>query len=135
METTHPASFFRSQEPFIHKPAGDIQDRFGLEEDRQRVFVCRTCGHAITRLQDRIAKNGMHAHALFNPAGILFEVGCFATAMGCRFEGAFTTEFTWFPGYAWRFAMCRQCSVHLGWEYRGTVDGFVGLIMTELREL
>ena len=55
-------------------------------------------------------------------------------APGCRFEGEFTQEFTWFPGYAWRFAMCRQCLAHLGWEYRGAASGFVGLIMTELRE-
>lgn len=111
--------------------AQDCTDE-NLKKDRS--LVCRTCSHSITRMEDGIAMNGKQIHALFNPAGILFEVGCFATAPGCSFEGMLTHEFSWFAGYAWRYAFCRQCGTHLGWEYRGEVGGFVGLVMSELRE-
>jgi hypothetical protein len=109
-------------------------DASRLAEDDRRALFCRTCGQPVARHRDRIEVNGAHIHAVFNPMGILFEVGCFAQAPGCRFEGEFTSKFTWFPGHAWRFAFCRQCGVHLGWEYREETNSFAGLIMTELRE-
>lgn len=115
-------------------PALADRDRVELDGSGHGVLVCRTCGRIVTRMRDRISVGGKHVHALFNPAGILFEVGCFAQAPGCRFEGEFTHDFSWFSGYAWRFAMCRRCAAHLGWEYRGAGDGFAGLIMAELRE-
>jgi len=110
------------------------QDRAELDDSGRRALLCRTCAQPVARMRDRISVGGKHVHCLFNPSGILFEVGCFALAPGCRFEGEFTHDFTWFAGYAWRFAMCRSCAAHLGWEYRGAEDGFVGLIMAELRE-
>lgn len=111
-----------------------VSDAPRLDEADGHALLCRTCGHPVAKNQDRIAMNGKHLHTVFNPAGILFEVGCFALAPGCRFEGEFTPEFTWFPGYPWRFAFCRQCGAHLGWDYRNDTGGFVGLIMAELRE-
>lgn len=125
---------FRSADSPGHSPVLADQDQEFPDEPGERVLLCRTCGQTVARVRDRVDVNGKHGHALFNPSGILFEVGCFAAAPGCRFEGGFTPEFTWFPGYAWRYAMCRSCGTHLGWEYRGSVGGFVGLIMTELRE-
>lgn len=95
-------------------------------------LVCRSCAWPVARARDRIAVDGQHRHNLFNPAGILFEVGCFAAAPGCRFEGEFTEEFTWFPGHAWRYALCGGCGAHLGWEFRNQNAGFAGLIVTEL---
>ncbi len=95
-------------------------------------LVCRTCSQPVARTRDRIAVNGRYRHNLFNPAGILFEVECFTAAPGCRFEGEFTEAFTWFPGYAWRFALCAGCGTHLGWEFRDRTSGFAGLIVTEL---
>lgn len=101
-----------------------------LDEER---LVCRSCGFFVAFHRDRIAVRGGHVHHVFNPAGLLFVVGCFANVSGCRFEGEPTTECTWFPGYAWRVAVCGRCSAHLGWEFQGRMDGFVGLIMTNLR--
>ena len=123
---------FRNVDSPVRTPLLGEQDSPGFEESDERFLLCRTCGQPVTRERDRLEVGGKHAHALFNPAGHLFEVGCFAVAPGCRFEGEFTLEFTWFPGYAWRFAMCRRCASHLGWEYRGAAGGFVGLILTEL---
>lgn len=128
-----PARFRESDFPAQSPVLADL-DSPELDESGRGVLLCRTCGQPVARIRDRISVGGKHVHALFNPAGILFEVGCFATAPGCRFEGEFTHDFSWFAGYAWRYAMCRRCAVHLGWEYRGAGDGFTGLIMAELRE-
>ena len=138
----NPLGMFVTQTPACFRGFGDPgpapvlseRDQPAVDEPGERFLRCRTCGLPVTRTRDRVEVHGKHAHALFNPAGILFEVGCFAAAPGCRFEGEFTPEFSWFPGYAWRYALCRRCGAHLGWEYRGAAGGFAGLILTELRE-
>lgn len=134
MPAMHVPLLFRTAGFPVQEPGLADRDRSEFDDSGQRSLVCRTCGQPVARLRDRISVGGKHVHALFNPAGILFEVGCFAQAPGCRFEGEFTRDFTWFAGYAWRFAMCLRCAAHLGWEYRGAGDGFAGLIMAELRE-
>lgn len=109
-------------------PGSEVREKI----PEPRPLRCRTCGQPVTDDGLRIAVGGQHVHNLFNPMGILFEVGCFAKAPGCRFDGVWTKEFTWFPGHAWRYALCGGCGAHLGWEYRGEGSGFVGLIVTEL---
>lgn len=127
-------AFFRGDGITVPGPVLADRDKPETDEPETPSLRCRTCGQPVASMNDRVEVGGKHGHALFNPAGILFEVGCFIRAPGCRYAGEFTFEFTWFPGYAWRFAMCRRCDAHLGWEYRGASGGFVGLIMTELRE-
>lgn len=43
-----------------------------------------------------------------------------------------TRAYTWFPGYAWRLALCAKCGLHLGWHYRSSGDDFFGLILNRL---
>ena len=134
MFACHSFLFFRESGFPALEPILAERDRAEMDESGRRALICRTCALPVARMRDRISVDGKHVHALFNPSGILFEVACFAKAPGCRFEGQFTHDFTWFAGYAWRFAMCRRCASHLGWEYRGADGGFAGLIMAELRE-
>jgi hypothetical protein len=102
--------------------------------EEENYLLCAVCRRAITRLNARISKNGKHIHVFFNPHGIVFEIGCFSSAFGCAHVGRATTEFTWFPGYAWRIAVCAGCSAHLGWHYQGEGGGFYGLILANLVE-
>lgn len=70
-----------------------------------------------------------------NPAGLLFHIGCFDSAIGCRLIGPASLEYAWFPGFAWRLALCGQCGVQLGWHFRNEeLAGFYGLILDRLRE-
>ncbi|MEQ8665806.1 MAG: cereblon family protein [Rhodospirillales bacterium] len=106
----------------------------GEAPDADDWLVCVRCGHAITREQWAIAVNGDHHHTVFNPAGHLFRVRCFADAPGAVTAGEPTDHFTWFRGYLWCFALCGGCGEHLGWSYDGTaLDRFFGLIATKLR--
>ncbi len=101
------------------------------EDDR---FIrCAQCFQPITRIGDKLSMQGMHLHTFANPHGIVFEIGCFREAMGCRYTGPPTKEFTWFSGYAWKIALCKKCMLHLGWLFLATgKNSFYGLIIDRL---
>jgi hypothetical protein len=101
----------------------------------ERAVCCVNCGHQITRVGEKIRVGGEFSHRFTNPHGFMFLLGCFSSAPGCGTTGLPTEEFSWFPGYAWRFAYCGSCGVHLGWEYlRDRVRSFFGLILDRLTE-
>jgi hypothetical protein len=128
----------------------------------ERTIVCAACGASITSRGQRIAIQSAHEHRFMNPAGILFHIGYFAHAIGCTIVGPDSLEYPWFPGFAWRFAMCASCGQHPGWHFRrarecrralpecthrGSLkepfqgsflgdghDGFFGLILDRLRQ-
>ena len=118
------------------------QDVIAEDEDqpdgtgRERAVLCALCRQMITRSGEKRVVHGKHAHVLFNPAGIVFEVGCFGQAPGCSRVGPATLEFTWFDGYAWRICVCRSCQTHIGWHYQDVHgrDAFFGLILGRLLE-
>jgi hypothetical protein len=98
-----------------------------------RRIVCTSCGHPITTEQQRIEVKGGHEHRCVNPDGLIFHIGCFHGAPGCITHGAPTTEFTWFPGFTWNYALCAGCSILLGWQYHGAdAATFFGLILNRL---
>jgi hypothetical protein len=102
------------------------------EERREERLFCATCRKPVTRESERIAVNGAHTHRFTNPLHLSFRIGCFREAAGCRDQEPATTEHTWFPGYAWRVALCAHCQAHLGWRYEGNDGGFYGLILGRL---
>ena len=102
--------------------------------DAEEKLYCVNCGRLITRGRWRIAVGSDHEHTFFNPAGQVFRIGCFREAPGCRPTGDPSREFTWFKGYAWRVAACRDCGIQLGWLYTGggPPPAFFGLILARL---
>lgn len=112
------------------RPDAKVLDK--TRSDPERTITCKVCGYTITAEKHAIAIDGSHSHTYFNPAGIVFELGAFRQAPGCQVFGEPTKEFTWFAGYLWQFAVCRQCKEHLGWYYIGATSDFFGLILTKL---
>ena len=111
------------------------QEEEESEEEKEKAIRCKGCGCKITTAEKRIEMNGRHKHIFNNPAGYVFEIGCFSSAEGCANQGMPTMEFTWFPGFAWRFALCGNCHMHLGWLYQsGGGNSFYGLVLDNLVE-
>ena len=104
----------------------------GPDREPGEELYCFACGLAITRRRERLEVGGSHSHTFTNPAGYVFRVGCFRRAPGCAQAGEFTQEYSWFSGYAWRYALCAGCRVHLGWVFGGPEPGFFGLILDRL---
>jgi hypothetical protein len=103
-------------------------------EHEDRLLVCVACGLGITSASARTTRSGCHHHTFSNPDGFVFHIGCFATAPGCRAASAPSSDFTWFPGFAWQVATCGGCGEHLGWLFRSAEETFCGLILDRLVE-
>lgn len=88
---------------------------------------CAACRLRLTEVNQRIAVAGRHAHTVFNPAGVVFHVVCFAVAPGCRGVGVFCSDFSWFKGHRWQIAVCARCGEHVGWYFCGDAS-FTALI-------
>ncbi len=108
------------------------EEKAASEQRPEQVLCCARCSKPITREDQRIAVQDRHEHVFLNPTGLIFRIGCFATAPGCVSIGPATLEHTWFPGYRWQIALCAGCGEHLGWRYRGDADSFYGLILKRL---
>ena len=112
--------------------APTVREKKKPEKRVDRSIRCAHCGHQITSKQNRIEVDGSHQHALFNPAGIVYEISCFSKAPGCLASGPPSDEFAWFKGFTWRFAICSGCFSHLGWIFQSTGSSFFGLINKKL---
>lgn len=115
-------------------PSGELLSREGEEVSREKRLLCGICGHYITSRDRAVEESGSHTHVFTNPAGVTFHIGCFSSAPGCHSAGDPTEEYTWFPGFAWSFALCGGCMAHLGWLYESGSRRFHGLILAGLVE-
>lgn len=122
---------------FERKDASDVEiDRSPSEATRLREpYRCARCGEPITTKRERITVDGAHEHTFVNPAGIVYRIGCFRTAVGCECSTERTAEYAWFAGFAWALARCRRCALHLGWSFTSIPDereSFFGLVLERL---
>lgn len=103
------------------------------EKFHEDSILCKTCNHKITSREESISVSNSHHHTFANPAGILFDIGCFKSAPGCVNTGPFTEEFSWFQGFKWRISICESCFTHLGWMFLSSTNHmFFGLIPDRL---
>jgi hypothetical protein len=103
--------------------------------DRGNFLLCKQCLQAITHRSHQIIVNGAHEHTFANPHGIVFEIGCFKSAIGCGYVGQPTDEFSWFKGFIWQVAVCGSCITHVGWLFTSSsIDSFIGLILDRIVE-
>ncbi len=102
------------------------------ETESEEVILCKQCGHSITETRNKTGVNDSHMHTFFNPAGFIYEIGCFSEAPGCWIHGPASKEFAWFAGFSWRLALCDNCTTHLGWFFASKSSTFFGLILKKL---
>jgi len=111
----------------------DLVDEDAQLRAEEPVICCRACNHIITTGNQQIEVAGSHRHTFFNPAGIVYDLACFARAPGCSLAGEASAEFSWFAGYVWRIALCGWCGIHLGWRFESAEASFYGLILSHLQ--
>lgn len=112
-----------------------LQEKNQKKEEKinEKFILCKTCNHKITSKEESISVSNSHQHTFANPAGILFDIGCFKSAPGCLNTGPFTAEFSWFKGFKWRISICESCFTHLGWVFLSSTNHtFFGLILDRL---
>lgn len=106
----------------------------GVKDDP--VILCRNCRNAVTKPEFRISVANGFSHTFANPAGHVFEIGCFSRADGCTAASPPSSEFSWFKGYVWHVGICRHCQAQLGWIFSSSTGtgraGFFGLILDQL---
>lgn len=91
----------------------------GIGGNGARAFQCAACGSLVTHSDRLLGFNGRNRHLFVNPAGVECDFHTFFSCPGAVALGEGTEEHTWFSGYAWRMAFCRNCFQHLGWFYEG----------------
>jgi hypothetical protein len=109
-----------------------LKQRVASKPKKEKRLFCAACRHPVTHQDERIPVQGAHEHRCTNPHGVTYHIGCFREAGGCAAIGKATTEYSWFPRYAWRIALCANCRTHLGWHFQSPDDYFHGLIVARL---
>ena len=104
------------------------------DTDEPAAIRCAQCELRLTTADAGVERGGAHRREFTNPAGIIFRVRAFRWIAACKHLGNPTSEHSWFPGYAWRIALCPDCGTHLGWGFESGEDRFHGLIATRIVE-
>ncbi|MBG0775330.1 MAG: hypothetical protein H0S85_02725 [Desulfovibrionaceae bacterium] len=122
----------QSRPPGAPRRTADTQDQDKPDRE-ERFYLCRACRHPVTSAANRTERGGSFTHTVFNPYGVLFEIGTFTSAQGCSGTGPYVPDFTWFPSCSWRIGQCAGCGAHLGWHFHcKSGDAFWGLILPNL---
>jgi len=124
--------FIAAKDSTVFRPTADTDTADRDTPEEADALLCAACRAPITTLRDRINVNEQHEHLFANPHGYIYQIGCFAAAPGCALIGEETAFFSWFAGYAWQIALCRQCAAMLGWGFRSQESRFFGLILEKL---
>jgi hypothetical protein len=129
-----PFLFFKQDKaPEPQNHTGNQEDTKDEEKDEKSFILCKFCRNRVTSAENAMVIDGQTRHVFTNPHGYVFEIACFSTAEGCVNYGIPTNEFSWFPGYSWRFSICAKCHNHLGWQYQSVnFEIFYGLILDNL---
>lgn len=125
-------AFLRGDNTAVKQAATADNNRAETSPKSDPTLCCAVCLHRITSVVESVQKLGQHEHHCTNPHGCQFLIGCFAAAPGCENTGDWVSEYSWFPGYQWRYALCSACRIHLGWQFRSAQEDFHGLIKARL---
>jgi len=86
-------------------------------------LCCENCKVRICHRDDVFSMSASGPQAAYvNPAGMVHETLTIMRATSLSMRGRPSTEFSWFPGYAWTICECSQCHAHIGWRFTCHID-------------
>ncbi len=108
------------------------------DDKKRKNYHCSHCGTFITDSGALTAINGATEHSYVNPAGIRCNFKTFVYCENVVIHEDLFIEHSWFPGYGWRFLICKSCLLHLGWKYDAVSesrpsDGFFGVLIDSVQ--
>uniref|UniRef100_A0A0A9YEK0 Protein cereblon n=1 Tax=Lygus hesperus TaxID=30085 RepID=A0A0A9YEK0_LYGHE len=81
-------------------------------------YCCHTCDNLIGYQKDFFAMSVEGAQSTYvNPGGYVHDTITLSTATNLIIISNPSTEYSWFPGYAWEIAVCCHCQKHIGWKF------------------
>jgi len=88
---------------------------------RFSALCCRRCGAEVAAQDDifSMSQEGPQS-AYVNPGGYVHETLTLYKTRRLYLVGETSTEYSWFPGYAWTIAQCKGCHCHMGWKFTST---------------
>lgn len=108
------------------------------DSSRRGRYHCARCGAFLAPAGAILPVNGSDRHSFVNPSGVRCNFITFGETENVGSSAEIYEEYSWFPGYGWRFAMCTICGIHLGWRFdpldtAGEADSFHGLLIDALK--
>lgn len=90
--------------------------------EKCQMLCCRDCDAQVADPREAFLMSAEGPQGTYvNPGGYVHETLTLHKAQGLRcLTDEPSTEYSWFPGYAWTVAGCRYCQKHLGWKFTAT---------------
>ena len=86
-------------------------------------ILCRACDAQVSDRALLFAMDSDRIERVFsNPGGYLHDIVTVRDAWSLTSASPPSTEFSWYPGYAWEIVLCASCAAHLGWAFSATTD-------------
>jgi len=90
------------------------------------VLCCRNCEEEIGKQEDIFSMSSEGPQGAYvNPGGYVHETLTLYKAKNLSLIGEPSTEYSWFPGYAWTICQCRFCDSHMGWKFTASSGSLV----------
>ncbi|XP_028680976.1 protein cereblon [Erpetoichthys calabaricus] len=90
--------------------------------DRCTLLCCKQCQDTEITSKNEIFSLSLCGPmaAYVNPHGYVHETLTVYKTCNLNLIGRPSTQHSWFPGYAWTIAQCRNCGSHMGWKFTAT---------------
>ena len=86
-------------------------------------ITCLKCKSKVCRKEDVFCMSLKGPQGTYvNPSGFVHETITVFRAEGLSLIDEPSTEFSWFPGYAWTICNCSRCGSHIGWKFTTAKD-------------